>query len=121
MARISSVQPRKQRKYRYNAPIHVKGAFLHAPLATDLREKYGKRSFRVVTGDTVKILRGEYAGTEGVVDKIDVQNSKFLVHGVSIKKANGEEVSRPIDPSKVMITKLNTKDAIRMARLEVRA
>ena len=60
MARISSIQPRKQRKFRYNAPLHIRGAFLHAPLAADLREKYGKRSFRVVTGDTVKVLRGEF-------------------------------------------------------------
>ena len=120
MARISSIQPRKQRKFRYNAPLHIRGAFLHAPLAADLREKYGKRSFRVVTGDTVKVLRGEFAGTEGVVDKVDVKNSKVIVHGVSIKKANGEDAPRPIDPSKVMITKLNTKDSIRMSRLEVK-
>ena len=93
MARIASIQPRKQRKFRYNAPIHVRGAFLHATLADDLRKKYGKRSFRVVTGDTVKVLRGEFAG----------------------------DVPRPIDPSKVMITKLNLKDAKRVARLEVKA
>lgn len=121
MARISSIQPRKQRKFRYNAPLHVRGAFLHAPLAADLREKYGKRSFRVVTGDTVKILRGEFAGTEAVVDMIDVRNLKVIVHGVTLKKANGEDVPRPVDPSKVMITKLNTKDSVRMARLEVKA
>ncbi|MDO5844428.1 MAG: 50S ribosomal protein L24 [Methanocorpusculum sp.] len=121
MARISSIQPRKQRKYRYNAPLHVKGAFLNAPLASDLREKYGKRSFRVVTGDTVKVLRGEFAGTEGVVDKVDVKNTKVLVHGVIVKKTNGEDVPRPLDPSKVLITKLNTKDSKRVARLEVKA
>ncbi|HJJ42583.1 MAG TPA: 50S ribosomal protein L24 [Methanocorpusculum sp.] len=121
MARISSIQPRKQRKFRYNAPNHVKGAFLNAPLSSDLREKYGKRSFRVVTGDTVKVLRGEFSGTEAVVDKVDVKNTKVLIHGVSSKKANGEEVPRPIDPSNVMIVKLNTKDSIRIARLEVKA
>ncbi|MCZ9318916.1 MAG: 50S ribosomal protein L24, partial [Methanocorpusculum sp.] len=85
------------------------------------RKKYGKRSFRVVTGDTVKVLRGEFAGTEAVVDKVDVKNTKVLVHGVAVKKANGEDVPRPIDPSKVMITKLNLKDAKRVARLEVKA
>jgi large subunit ribosomal protein L24 len=120
MARISSTQPRKQRKFRYNAPIHTCGAFLHSPLAGNLREKYGKRSFRVVTGDTVKVLRGEFKGIEGVVDKVDVKNTKILVHGVTVKKANGEDVPRPVDPSKIMITKLNTKDAKRVARLEVK-
>ncbi|MDO9522914.1 MAG: 50S ribosomal protein L24 [Methanocorpusculum sp.] len=121
MARISSTQPRKQRKFRYNAPIHIRGAFLHSPLASDLRKKYGKRSFRVVTGDTVKVLRGEFKGIEGVVDGVDVKNTKVLVHGVYVKKANGEDVPRPLDPSKIMITKLNTKDAMRVARLEVKA
>ncbi len=121
MARISSTQPRKQRKFRYNAPIHTRGAFLHSPLALSLREKYGKRSFRVVTGDTVKVLRGEFKGIEGVVDNVDVRNTKILVHGVTVKKANGEDVPRPLDPSKIMITKFNTKDAKRVARLEVKA
>ena len=121
MARIASIQPRKQRKFRYNALIHVRGAFLHATLADDLRKKYGKRSFRVVTGDTVKVLRGEFAGTKAVVDKVDVKNTKVLVHGVAVKKANGEDVPRQVDPSKVMITKLNLKDAKRVARLEVKA
>ena len=121
MARIASIQPRKQRKFRYNALIHVRGAFLHATLSDDLRKKYGKRSFRVVTGDTVKVLRGEFAGTKAVVDKVDVKNTKVLVHGVAVKKANGEDVPRQVDPSKVMITKLNLKDAKRVSRLEMKA
>ncbi|MDR0439140.1 MAG: 50S ribosomal protein L24 [Methanocalculaceae archaeon] len=121
MARIASIQPRKQRKFRYNAPIHIRGTFLHATLAVDLRKRYGKRSFRVVTGDTVKVLRGEFAGTEAVVDKVNVKNAKIFVHGVSVKKANGEDVPRPIDPSKVMIIKMNLKDIKRVARLEVKA
>ena len=72
MARIASIQPRKQRKFRYNAPIHVRGAFLHATPAADLRKKDGKLSFSVVTGYTVKVLRGEFAGTAAVADKVVV-------------------------------------------------
>ena len=42
-----SSQPRKQRKFRVNAPLHVKGTFLNAPLIKDLRAKHGARTVRV--------------------------------------------------------------------------
>jgi large subunit ribosomal protein L24 len=118
MVRIASKQPRKQRKARYVAPIHVRGKFLSAPLSPELRKKYGRRSFRVVTGDTVKLLRGDFAGDEGVVDAVDGKKGKVLVHGASVTKADGTEVPRPIDPSNIQIIKLNLKDALRAGRLE---
>ena len=120
MVRIASSQPRKQRKIRYNAPIHLRGSLLHSMLSPELREKHGRRNVRVVTGDTVKVLRGEHAGTTGVVEGIDVKRFAIQVHGVTVKKADGTEVARPLDPSKVMITKLNLKDPKREERLGVK-
>ena len=58
MAVTRSIQPRKQRKARYTAPLHVQGHYLSAPLSRELREQYRRRSLRVVTGDTVKIRAG---------------------------------------------------------------
>jgi large subunit ribosomal protein L24 len=40
-----SIQPRKQRKARYNAPAHARGKYLSASLSKDLREKVGKKIF----------------------------------------------------------------------------
>ncbi|MDO8841076.1 MAG: 50S ribosomal protein L24 [Methanocalculus sp.] len=120
MVRIASSQPRKQRKIRYNAPIHLRGAFLHTMLSPELREKHGHRRVRVVTGDTVKVLRGEHTGTIGVVDGIDLKRLTIQVHGVTVKKADGTEVARPVDPSKVMITKLNFNDPKRQERIGVK-
>lgn len=120
MARIASKQPRKQRKARYNAPLHVRGKFLAAPLSGDLRQKYGIRSLRIITGDTVLVLRGDFAGEEGVIDGVDVTNSRVLVHGVSVTKADGTEVPRPVPASNVQIRKLNLKDSRRVAKLEAR-
>ena len=37
-----SIQPRKQRKARYNAPAHARGKYLSASLSPELREKIGK-------------------------------------------------------------------------------
>ena len=117
MVRIESSQPRKQRKARYQAPLHLKGKFLSAPLDSTLREQYRTRSARVVKGDTVKVLRGSSKGTEGVVDMVDVGKSRIVVQGVSVNKADGTEVPRPIDASNVKITKLNLKDPKRAQHL----
>ncbi len=118
MVRIASKQPRKQRKARYDATQHQRSTMLGAPLAPALREKYGgKRTLRVITGDTVKVLRGDFVGEEGVVDGVDTRTYKIIVHGVSVKKADGTEVPRKVDPSNVQITKLNLKDPRRAARL----
>jgi large subunit ribosomal protein L24 len=118
MALSTSIQPRKQRKARYQAPLHLRTKLLGAPLSTELRGKYpGRRSVRVVTGDTVRVVRGDFAGDEGLVDIVDVRNAKIVVHGVAITKADGTEKPRKIDPSNVVVTKLNLKDPKRAARL----
>ena len=116
MATTSS-QPRKQRRAQATAPIHERGRNLSAPLAPALREQYKKRHLRVVKGDTVKVLRGDHRGEEGVVDEVDVKHSRILVHGVSITKSDNTEVPRPVHPSKVQITKLNLKDRLRAEKI----
>ncbi len=117
MVRIESTQPRKQRKARYNAFAHQRGRFLHAPVAEALKGQYARDTLRVVKGDTVKVIRGEAAGEEGLVDEVDMEACKIVVHGVISTKADGTEVPRPIDPSKVQITKLNLKDERRAAKI----
>ena len=70
----SSKNPKKQRKYRFRAPIHIKKKFCNVHLSTELRTKYNKRSVVVVTGDKVKILRGQFKGHTGKVEKVDRDN-----------------------------------------------
>jgi len=117
MVRIESEQPRKQRKARYQAPLHVKTKYLNAPLSATLRETYKIKTLRVIKGDTVKVTRGDFVGDEGLVDAVDTQKSKLVVHGVSSTKADGTEVPRLIDASNVQLTKLNLKDKRREAKL----
>ena len=118
MVRIASTQPRKQRKARYNAPLHARGKFLNAALASELQEKYGKKSCRIVVGDTVKIQRGDFRGEEGVVDGVDTEKGTVIVHGASVTKVDGTEVPRPVYASNVTITKLKLDDKKREERLE---
>jgi large subunit ribosomal protein L24 len=117
MVRIESEQPRKQRKARYQAPSHVKTKYLNSPLSAALKEKYKKKTLRVVKGDTVKLTRGEFVGQEGLVDGVDTKKSKIIVHGVSLTKADGTEVPRLVDASNVQITKLNLADTRRQKKL----
>jgi large subunit ribosomal protein L24 len=117
MVRIESEQPRKQRKARYTAPSHVKTKYLNAPLSSALKEKYKKKTLRVIKGDTVKVTRGDFVGDEGLVDAVDTNKLKLIVHGVTSTKADGTEVPRVIDASNVQLTKLNLNDKRRVAKL----
>ena len=44
---VRSVQPRKQRKYVYNAPSHILKKLMSAPLTKELRKQFGKRNLTV--------------------------------------------------------------------------
>jgi large subunit ribosomal protein L24 len=113
-----SKQPRKQRKYRYNAPSHIKRKFMASHLSKELREKYKKRSMVVVTGDTVKIMRGQYKKRTGKVSKVNYQNTKVYIEGIDFIKKDGNKVQYPINPSNLMIMTLKLEDKKRIKLLE---
>ncbi|MBE0521014.1 MAG: 50S ribosomal protein L24 [Candidatus Methanoperedenaceae archaeon] len=111
---MKSSQPRKQRKFRYQAPHHQRHKFLGAMLSPELREKHGVKTVPVRLGDTVKVLRGKHRGTEGKVAAVDYKKTTIAVDGVAVTKADGTEVPRPVNPSNVMIKKLKTEDKRRL-------
>ena len=113
-----SKQPRKQRKRTERAPLHERGRQLHATLDEELREEYGSRRTRVNVGDTVELMRGDHAGTEGEVVGVDLDDGVVHVEDVTIETADGEEVPRPIEPSNVRLVDLDLEDDRREARLE---
>ncbi|MEM2174567.1 MAG: 50S ribosomal protein L24 [Candidatus Micrarchaeia archaeon] len=99
-------RPRTQRKKRFSAPLHIRGKFVHSHLSKDLQKKIKKRSIRVRKGDKVKIVRGDFRGKEGKVVNVSLKKCKIFVEGVTRKKARGQEVLVPIDPSNVIIVEL---------------
>jgi large subunit ribosomal protein L24 len=111
---VTSSQPRKQRKYRYNVPLHVKGKFLRAPLSDELQKEHDLSTLRVIEGDTVKVLRGDFAGTEGKVNAVNVKREYVNIDGVAVAKADGKEMPRPVHTSNLLITKLNLDDERRL-------
>lgn len=107
---IKSKQPRKQRKYRYNAPLHIKHKFLAAHLSKDLIKKYKRRSLHVKKGDTVKVLRGQFKKHIGKIEKVITKLTKVHIAGAEIIKRDGSKSPYPIHPSNLLITELNMQD-----------
>jgi large subunit ribosomal protein L24 len=113
---VSSTQPRKQRKYRANAPIHIKRKYLKANLDTKLKKEFKKRNLPIKKGDEVFVKRGIYKGKHGKI--VSVQLKKTTVHIDSIKqnKVNGQEYLVPIQVSNLQIIKLNLEDSKRIKK-----
>jgi large subunit ribosomal protein L24 len=112
-----SKQPRKQRKARYNAPLHLRHKFMSAPLSEELQGKYGKKRLPVRKGDTVRVMRGDAKGKEGKVRSVDLKKEKLTMEGVVVARSDLSEVPRPLHPSNIVITKLELKDKLREAAL----
>jgi large subunit ribosomal protein L24 len=98
-----SVQPRKQRLYVYNAPMHTKAKFLRAPLSEELQKTHAVKSARVRVGDKVKVVRGQFSGSIGSVQTVDVKESRIYIESVQLTKKDGSKVSYPVHASKVVI------------------
>lgn len=115
---MKSIQPRKQRKHFYTAPLHKKHKWLSAHLMENLLLKYDKRSVPVVKGDTVKVLRGSFRGHEDKIVNVNIQKQSVNIEGLTLVKADGTKIPKPIHPSNLLITKLNLTDSWRRRRLE---
>jgi large subunit ribosomal protein L24 len=107
---LSVTKPSKQRRLLYRSPEHRIRKLMSAPLSEDLRGSYGRRAYPVRKGDTVKILRGDFAGIEGKVTDIDTGRQRLFVEGVSREKVAGTSANVSVHSSKVIITKLNLDD-----------
>ena len=116
----TSTKARKQRKARYNAPLHKKRRMVSAHLDSTLMSEYNVRSLPVRKGDTVKVVRGneDFRKIEAKVASVDLKNLKIIVENVTVPKADGTQKPKPIDPSDVVITKLDLSDPWRKEKLD---
>lgn len=115
---MMSMKPRKQRKQLYNAPLHKKRKLIAAHLQENLLLKYDKRSVPVVKGDTVRVMRGSFRGHEDKIVKVNVKKRNVHIEGITMSKADGNKIAKPIHASNVIITKLNLTDKWRRKKLE---
>ncbi|MBI3841746.1 MAG: 50S ribosomal protein L24 [Thaumarchaeota archaeon] len=102
----------------FTAANHFRSKQLGATLSKELREKYGRRSARVVEGDSVRIMRGEFKGIDGKVTRVSPEKNGIAIEGIKREKLKGGNVDIYIHSSNVMITGLNLDDKWRQSRLE---
>lgn len=110
----SSVQPRKQRKYAYNAPYHIASRMIASHLSPELRKKHGRRNIRLRTGDKVKVMRGQFKGQTSKVERIDGTRKKVYLSKIEIVRKDGTKRLFPFTASNLMVTELNTDDKKRL-------
>ena len=102
----------------YRASYQTKSKQLGSALSKDLHKKYGKKSVRVIEGDSVTILRGEFKGVDGKVAEVSTAKSSVAIEGVKKEKTKGDKFDVFIHTSNLLVTSLNTDDKWRMAKLE---
>ena len=113
------MNPRKMRnKQIYYATMQNASKQLSCALSKDLRKKYGKRSARIIEGDTASIVRGEFAGVDGKVTKISIADRGVNIEGVKKEKLKGEKFDVYVHTTNIVISGLNSDDKWRINKLE---
>lgn len=102
---MDSVQPRKQRKFRFTAPLHLRKKMVSLHVSKELRAKLStkKRSAPAHKGDKVKVMRGEHKGKTGKIIEVDLNNLKIYIEGVTQRTAKGTEKPAPLEPSNLLL------------------
>ena len=102
----------------YKASYQTKSKQLGSALSKDLQKKYGKRSVRIMEGDSITITRGEFKGVDGKVANVSTGKNSVAIEGVKKEKTKGDKFDVYIHTSNLVVTSLNTEDKWRMRKLE---
>ena len=113
------MKPTKMRnKQIYYATMQTASTQQSSMISKNLRKKYGKRSIRVIEGDSVKVIRGEFNGVDGKVTKVSSADNGLTIEGVKKEKLKGEKYDVFVHTSNIEVTGLNTDDKWRINKLE---
>ena len=113
----ASRQKRKQRKFRINAPLHIRHKFLSAHLSKELRKKHGKRNLPIRKGDEVLVMRGSYKKKKAKVISVNLKNSKIALENIQRTKKDGTKINVYFNPSNLQIFSMNADDKRRIKSL----
>lgn len=111
---VSSSKRSKQRKYKANAPTHIRRKLMSSTLSKELRASLKKRSIPIRTGDQVKVMRGSFRGKTGKVSGVNRSKYKVYVSDLEFEKKDGTKKKLSFDASKLMIIKANIDDKRRL-------
>jgi len=111
-----SKQPRKQRKYAFNAPLHRKHKMMSVHLEASLRKKIGRRSLPIRKGDEVKIVRGKKKGLKGKISRVDIGKGVVFVENQIKESVRGNKIPIPFQPSNLLLVSAVMDDKCRNKR-----
>ncbi len=115
----TSSKPSKIRKRGIGKTMQVANSkATRSALASDLKQKYGKNAARVRIGDRVKLIKGEYSGIEGKVQKVYPSEGRVTVEGITREKIAGGTTPVKISATNLVITDLNLEDKWRRRIIE---
>ncbi len=106
----ASKQPRKQRKFLANAPLHLKRKQLSANLSKELRKKVGKRNIILKKNDKVKIMRGKFKDKIGKVLQVLTKQGKVIIEGMQVNKRDGSKANVKLEPSNLQIIEMEDRN-----------
>ena len=113
------MKPSKMRNSQmHRALFNVSSKQLSSQLSKDLQKKYNSKTVRVVKGDTVKIVRGEFKGVDGKISRLFNEKNSVAVEGIKKEKTKGDKFDVYIHTSNLLVTDVNTEDKLRVAKLE---
>jgi large subunit ribosomal protein L24 len=101
-----------------HSPTHLRDRMVSSTLSDNLREQYNARSCRVIKGDSVKVVRGEYSGIEGKVERVNTKKGSLSIEGIQREKVKGGNVKVQIHSSNVIIMSLNLEDKYRQKKIQ---
>ena len=112
------MKPSKIRNRTIHHPsLALRSKLMASHLSGDLRKTHHTRSVRIVSGDSVTVLRGEYRSVNGRVDKVEPSRG-VTIGGIKMEKPAGEKLDIYIHPSNLLVTALNLDDKRRAAKMK---
>ena len=114
----ASKKARKQRKYRANAPLHIRQKLMSSNLSKELRKKLDRRSTELRKNCMVKIMRGKFKGKTGKVGKVDLKRERISIEGIQRQKKDGTKINVYFHPSKVQIIELSEEGKVKKISAE---
>jgi large subunit ribosomal protein L24 len=106
----ASLKPGKQRNFALNSPLHIKKNLLNAHLSKELKKKYNRNSISVRTGDKIKVMRGNFKGKTGKIERVNHRKQEICVTGIDLTKRDGTKKMIALHPSNLLVTELDLSD-----------
>lgn len=110
----SSKSKRKQRKFRFNAPLHTRHKLMTSQVSEEVKKKHGMKKIPVRKGDEVRIMIGKFRGKTGKVKDINTKKLRLTIDKIQNQKKDGTKVDVYFNPSNIQIITLNMEDKMRI-------